>query len=43
MEERREVNGVPLLAAMGIAQDEIDPAKQNATFRVWTVEDATHP
>jgi hypothetical protein len=50
--ERREVNGgVPLLvAAMGVAQGEIDPAvlltKQNATFRLWTfwtLEDATHP
>jgi hypothetical protein len=46
--ERREVNGgVPLLAAMGVAQDEIiDPAvlvKHNATFRVWMLEDATHP
>jgi hypothetical protein len=48
MGEQREVNGVPLLAAMGVAQDEIDPAvlaKHDATFRVWTVEDedATHP
>ena len=45
MGEQREVNGVPLLAAMGVAQDEIDPAvaKQNATFRVWTIEGATHP
>jgi hypothetical protein len=46
--ERREVNGDgPLVAAMGVAQDEIiDPAvlaKHNATFRVWTLEDATHP
>jgi hypothetical protein len=47
--ERREMyGGVPLLAAMGVAQDEIiDPAVLakhcNATFRVWMLEDATHP
>jgi hypothetical protein len=46
---RREVNGgVLLLAAMGVVQDEIiDPAvlakHRNATFRVWMLEDATHP
>jgi len=44
--EGREVNG--LLAAMGVAQDEIiDPAvmlaKHNATFRLGTLEDATQP